>query len=222
MLGALKVDGYPRDVRILPGVAQRDAGGPRRDARRGNPASRAGRRRGRLRRGLHARHAFEMGDAFERQGRGVFATYMTGELFAVLAQHSILKAALGGNPEVAPDDAAFLDAAASAVDRPAAVSNLMFQIRAGQLLGFAPPPRVRPGFPACSSGLNLPEHPPGSVAQAKSCLWRRAGWARCIAAHWRRAASPCALSMPNWRSGVDFGARRGQSGARKEEPGHAH
>ena len=107
--GAVAVPGARRDVRIVPGVAQRERRRARRDARRGNAACRhlpactapapAG---------LHARHAFEMGARSRDGAVAGFRTWLTGELFSVLSAHSILRHALGATPaQVSPDDPVF-------------------------------------------------------------------------------------------------------------------
>lgn len=70
-----------------------------------------------------------------------FATCMTGELFAVLSRHSILSHAVEATEaaEVAAaaqvPDAAFLEGVAGALREPAALTQLLFRLRAAQLLG---------------------------------------------------------------------------------------
>src|SRR5262249_6242958 len=64
-----------------------------------------------------------------------FATYMTGELFSVIAQHSILAHAVetaGATPVDSPAFRAGLGAAATA---PTALTASLFPVRAAQLLG---------------------------------------------------------------------------------------
>jgi 2-dehydro-3-deoxygalactonokinase len=66
-----------------------------------------------------------------------FSTYMTGELFAVIAQHSILAHALemGSSPPV--DSQPFREGLATALAAPTALTASLFRLRAAQLLGFA-------------------------------------------------------------------------------------
>ncbi|GLH81435.1 2-dehydro-3-deoxygalactonokinase [Bradyrhizobium sp. SSBR45G] len=65
-----------------------------------------------------------------------FATYMTGELFAVISQHSILMHAV--EPGAAAEDGApFRAGLASALGAPTALTNALFRLRAAQLLGFS-------------------------------------------------------------------------------------
>jgi 2-dehydro-3-deoxygalactonokinase len=134
---ALAVEGYGRDVRILPGIAQRDAGFP--DVMRGEETQLLGLAADGVRSGLvcmpgtHSKWVVLQDGAVKG-----FSTYMTGELFAVLSRHSILRLAVADAAEPAPGDPAFLAALAAARDNPQAVSNLLFSLRSSQLLGFSP------------------------------------------------------------------------------------
>ena len=135
---ALRVDGYPRDVRILSGIAQRDANAP--DVMRGEETQLMGLVADGVGSGLVCMPGTH--SKWVTLGAGKvegFSTYMTGELFDVLSRHSILSAAVGGASEISPSDPAFLDAANSAISSPEELSNLLFQLRSGQLLGFTPP-----------------------------------------------------------------------------------
>jgi 2-dehydro-3-deoxygalactonokinase len=121
------------DIRILPGIAQRDAQAP--DVMRGEETQLVG-IADRLGDGLvclpgtHCKWvALEAGTV-----RG-FSTYMTGELFALLCQHSILAHAID-EPRFADDSPAFRHALVKALADPAAAPGFLFQLRAGQLLGF--------------------------------------------------------------------------------------
>ena len=151
---ALRVDGYPRDVRILPGIAQRDANAP--DVIRGEETQLLGLVADGMGAGLvcmpgtHSKWV-TLGDG-KVEG---FSTYMTGELFDVLSRHSILSAAMGGAAEISHADPAFLDAAKSAFDNPPAFSNILFQLRSGQLLGFAPPAEGAARLSGLLIGLEL-------------------------------------------------------------------
>lgn len=137
MRGALTVDGHPRDVRILPGIAQREAAAP--DVLRGEETQLLGLAADGMRSGVVCMPGTHSKWVTLENGKVTgFSSFLTGELFAVLAQHSILSVAVDGSPALAPGDAAFLDAAKSVQDDPQSFSNLLFQIRAGQLLGFSP------------------------------------------------------------------------------------
>ncbi|WP_280950385.1 MULTISPECIES: 2-dehydro-3-deoxygalactonokinase [Rhodomicrobium] len=132
------IDAYPRDVRVLPGIAQREAGAP--DVMRGEETQLLGLVAQGIGKGLvcmpgtHSKWVRLKGGKVDG-----FSTYMTGELFAMLSRHSILSAAVDQAAAVSADAPGFLDAARTALADPQAVSNLLFQLRAGQLLGFAPP-----------------------------------------------------------------------------------
>lgn len=65
-----------------------------------------------------------------------FATFMTGELFALLSRQSVLRLTLA---EASPDPAALAGAGAQALADPAAVPAALFALRAGALLhGLSP------------------------------------------------------------------------------------
>ena len=151
---AMAVDGAARNVRILPGIAQRDASAP--DVMRGEETQLLGLVADGFGSalvcmpGTHSKWVTL--DAGKVAG---FSTYMTGELFDVISRHSILSAAMGGASEILADDPAFLDAATSAFNSPAMLSNLLFQLRAGQLLGFTPPAEGAARLSGTLIGLEL-------------------------------------------------------------------
>ncbi len=62
-----------------------------------------------------------------------FATFMTGELYAVLARHSILSHSIG-TAETDADDPAFGEAVLAAYRNPELLTNRMFSVRGAQLL----------------------------------------------------------------------------------------
>ena len=134
---ATAIGGYPRDVRILPGIAQRDAGAP--DVMRGEETQLLGLVADGVRSGLVCMPGTHSKWVRLADGKvGSFATYMTGELFDILSHHSILKAATGGASGVASADAAFLEAVNSAFTKPSSLANRLFHVRSAQLLGFEP------------------------------------------------------------------------------------
>ena len=132
--GAVSVPGENRDVRILPGLAQRDAAAP--DVMRGEetqllgalgPASRGA--QAVCMPGTHSKWVHV------KDGRVTgFATFMTGELFDAITKHTILTHAVAGAEDQPADAAAFEAAVAAAFKRPAFASNLIFTARSGQLL----------------------------------------------------------------------------------------
>jgi 2-dehydro-3-deoxygalactonokinase len=135
---ALRVRDHPREVRILSGIAQREAGAP--DVMRGEETQLLGLVASGLQSGLICMPGTHSKWVTLREGRVEhFASYMTGELFALLAGHSTLSAAVGASPDVQPDDPVFIAAAKAIADSPEALANLLFQCRAAQLLGFTAP-----------------------------------------------------------------------------------
>ncbi|MCR9137503.1 MAG: 2-dehydro-3-deoxygalactonokinase [Alphaproteobacteria bacterium] len=72
---------------------------------------------------------------------GAFHTFMTGELFSLLSQHSILRHSIREGDE---DPEAFMQAALAAADEPGSVALELFGLRAGSLLNDPQQQRVRP------------------------------------------------------------------------------
>ena len=131
------------DVRILPGLSQADPP----DVMRGEETQLAGF----LSRdpdfdgvvclpGTHTKWTSLAGGRVNR-----FRTFMTGEMFGLLAQHSVLRLTLGDGW----DDDAFRDGVARGLDQPAALGAHMFALRAGALLDGLRPDAAR----AMLSGL---------------------------------------------------------------------
>jgi 2-dehydro-3-deoxygalactonokinase len=131
--GAIRVDA-PGDIRILPGVAQRRREQP--DVMRGEETQLLGVTEADFTGlvcipGTHSKWIkIEAGRIVE------FSTYMTGELFSVVSQHSILVHALdtGGQPPA--DGQPFRDGLSTALSSPTALTASLFRLRAAQLLGF--------------------------------------------------------------------------------------
>jgi 2-dehydro-3-deoxygalactonokinase len=130
--GAIRVDA-PGDIRILPGIAQARADAP--DVMRGEETQLLGVTESDFTGlvcipGTHSKWVrIEDGRIVE------FSTYMTGELFSVIAQHSILAHAV--EPAAAPADSQpFRDGVSTALAAPTALSASLFRLRAAQLLGF--------------------------------------------------------------------------------------
>lgn len=134
LTGAVSVPGQSRDVRILPGLAQRDRQAP--DVMRGEETQLLG--------AIPAESKGEqivcMPGTHSKWVRVVngqvtgFSTFMTGELFDVITKHSILSHAVAGAADQATDTATFEAAIKAAFAKPALVTNLLFTARAGQLL----------------------------------------------------------------------------------------
>ena len=130
---AAVVPGQGRGIRILPGIAQRDARAP--DVMRGEETQLLGALgleaagvADVCMPGTHSKWVRMRGGAVAR-----FATFMTGELFSAVARDTILSHAVSGAAEAVDDDA-FTSAVAEAFAAPALAANLLFRVRSRQLL----------------------------------------------------------------------------------------
>ena len=124
-----------RDVRIIPGIAQRDPARP--DVMRGEETQLAG---------VVSLHADDdllvcmpgtHSKWVELQDGTVagFSTWMTGELFSVLSGHSILKHSVGATPvRVSPHDPIFGAWLDDGLANPGDAASRLFRIRASTLL----------------------------------------------------------------------------------------
>ena len=134
LTGAVSVPGQSRDVRILPGLAQRSQQVP--DVMRGEETQLLGAIAADAKGeqlvcmpGTHSKWV----RVLDGQVTG-FSTFMTGELFDVITKHSILSHAVAGAADMPPDTKAFEAALKTALDKPTLVTNLLFTARSGQLL----------------------------------------------------------------------------------------
>ncbi len=132
--GAVRVPGQARDVRILPGLAQRDKGAP--DVMRGEETQSLG--------------ALSSGDGEEKlvcmpgthskwvtvKDGGVtnFATFMTGELFEAISKQTILSHAVAEADTFTGAHEAFTAAVRDIYAHPELATNRLFTLRSGQLL----------------------------------------------------------------------------------------
>lgn len=125
-----------RDVRILPGLAQRD---PHPDVMRGEETqlvalAAAGDTGLVCMPGTHCKWVTLAGARVAG-----FRSTMTGEIFALLSRQSILSHATAGARPADPEAPAFLAAVDRGLTDPAGLSLDLFEIRAGQLLGLHAP-----------------------------------------------------------------------------------
>ncbi|OYU41289.1 MAG: 2-keto-3-deoxy-galactonokinase [Pseudorhodobacter sp. PARRP1] len=81
-----------------------------------------------------------------------FQTFMTGELFALLSQQSVLRHGMAGDGD---DDAAFQQGFADALERPEKVSARLFTLRAEGLLNGMSPAAARSRLSGLLIGLEL-------------------------------------------------------------------
>jgi 2-dehydro-3-deoxygalactonokinase len=160
---AVSVPGERRDVRILPGLAQRSIAAP--DVMRGEETQLlgalvpdAGGSEIVCMPGTHSK--------WVRLAEGTvtgFSTFMTGELFDVITKHSILAHAVAGAGEMQADAAAFETAVRAAFERPALATNLIFAARAGQLLHGMTPAAAE----ACLSGTLIGTEIAGALSTSE-------------------------------------------------------
>ncbi|MGY4231823.1 2-dehydro-3-deoxygalactonokinase [Bradyrhizobium sp. USDA 4449] len=162
---AARVPGEVRDIRILPGIAQRDASAP--DVMRGEETQLLGAL------GIEA-----AGDAlvcmpgthskWVRVKDGTvthFSTFMTGELFSVVSRETILSLAIAGADD-AEDVASFKAAVKAAFDAPAFTANLLFAARSRQLLFGGTPAAARETLSGTLIGAELAAGLSGTVPKA--------------------------------------------------------
>lgn len=149
LAGAAKVPGQRRDIRIVPGLAQRAIDAP--DVMRGEETQLAGAglpAKGRqlvCMPGTHSKWVL-----VEDGTVAGFGTWPTGELFSVLAAHSILRHSLGEQPKpVTADNPFFQDWCRKALAEGGDVTSKLFSIRAAGLLQDLKPDDAA----ACLSGL---------------------------------------------------------------------
>ena len=162
---AARVPGAARDIRILPGIAQRDAKSP--DVMRGEETQLLGAL------GLDA-----AGEAlvcmpgthskWVRVKDGTvahFSTFMTGELFSVVSRETILSLAIAGAEE-AEDARSFQAAVKAAFEAPAFAANLLFTARSRQLLFGGTPAAARETLSGTLIGAELAAGLSGTMPKA--------------------------------------------------------
>jgi 2-dehydro-3-deoxygalactonokinase len=135
LAGAVAVPGQSRDIRILPGLAQRRDDAP--DVMRGEETQLAGI----LPLFVEGRHVICMPGTHSKwveAADGVisgFGTWLTGELFSVLSKQSILRHSLGESAAPAlPGHPMFVAACTEALAHGGDVGPSLFRIRAATLL----------------------------------------------------------------------------------------
>lgn len=122
-----------RHVIMLPGVARREESAP--DVMRGEETKLLGLVHGGTRDavvvmpGTHAKWV-RVADG----GLADYRTFMTGELFALLKDKSVLAGALEGAGGVDPHGSAFAAGVRASLESPALISNALFSVRAGWLV----------------------------------------------------------------------------------------
>ena len=133
---SVRVVDSQREIRILPGIAQRDPKIP--DVIRGEETQllgvldHIGRDGYVCMPGTHSKWI-----KFHDAKLEHFSTFMSGELFGLLANHSILKLGLDEHGTVSPDSPDFLDAFKRSSQNGAEISNHLFMARSSYLLGYS-------------------------------------------------------------------------------------
>lgn len=151
---SVRVPDQPRDIRILPGIAQRFADAP--DVMRGEETQLLGLADGAesvsapvCMPGTHSKWVNLVGGTVTG-----FSTFMTGELFEAVTKATILSLTVEQDPAGA-DPQTFQAAVAEAFANPALTSNLLFRIRAGALLFEGAQPAARERVSGILIGLEL-------------------------------------------------------------------
>ncbi|MAS03998.1 MAG: 2-dehydro-3-deoxygalactonokinase [Ahrensia sp.] len=131
---AVRIPGVDRDIRIMPGLSRTDRQSP--DVMRGEETQLLGvtrlapiaGERFVCMPGTHSKWVRMSGDSVLD-----FVTFLTGEAFAILSHHSVLRHSLSGG-QVDPASVAFRDAVRASLDTPADILARLFSIRAAGLL----------------------------------------------------------------------------------------
>ncbi|MBR0969722.1 2-dehydro-3-deoxygalactonokinase [Bradyrhizobium japonicum] len=162
---AARVPGEARDIRILPGIAQRDAGAP--DVMRGEETQLLGAlgldAAGEAlvcMPGTHSKWVRVTDGTVER-----FSTFMTGELFSVVSRETILSLAVAGADD-AEDVTSFKAAVIAAFKAPAFAANLLFGARSRQLLFGGTPAAARETLSGTLIGVELAAGLSGAVPKS--------------------------------------------------------
>lgn len=152
---AIRVPEIERHVRIVPGLAQRDADAP--DVMRGEETQLAG-ATAKLGPGRHivcmpGTHSkwVELSDGEV----AAFQSFMTGELFSVLSTRSILSHSIGGDAKVSADNPAFARACLAASSDAGAFETHLFRLRAGALLNGLTPDDAAAGLSGLLIGSEI-------------------------------------------------------------------
>ncbi|MBW8637376.1 2-dehydro-3-deoxygalactonokinase [Hoeflea sp. WL0058] len=130
---AVEIDGSQRRICILPGVASHDPVTP--DVMRGEETSLLGNHADSdtmylaCLPGTHSKWV-----QIDEGAIVSFSTFMTGELFGLLAKHSILKHAVDGHSQIHRESRYFAEGVKAGYSNPEEITSHLFSIRAGQLL----------------------------------------------------------------------------------------
>lgn len=152
---AVRIPGTEADIRILPGLAQRDAVTP--DVMRGEETQLLG-AAGDLGSGDHLVCMPGTHSKWVRLSGGKvqgFSTFMTGELFETIAKHTILSHAIADAGAISGGSAAFRDAVTRMVANPAIATSQLFSVRAGSLIAGLSPEDAKARLSGTLIGLEI-------------------------------------------------------------------
>ena len=140
LMHAVRAPHSTRDVRILPGIAQKQGGQP--DVMRGEETQLLGLgtvsgERTVCMPGTHCKWVSLNGSNVTG-----FTTFLTGELFNLFSSASLLRHSVDPAARVVPEDADFLEACREMIKSPDQLSARLFSIRAAGLLKGLTPPRA--------------------------------------------------------------------------------
>ena len=152
---AVRIPGIEADIRILPGLAQRDASAP--DVMRGEETQLLGAAADLgdgdhlvCMPGTHSKWVRLSGGRVEG-----FSTFMTGELFDAVAKNTILSHAIAEAGAVSGGNAAFRAAVKRMVENPALATSQLFSVRAGSLISGLSPDDARARLSGTLIGLEI-------------------------------------------------------------------
>ncbi|MCQ4631887.1 2-dehydro-3-deoxygalactonokinase [Shinella sp. CPCC 100929] len=152
---AVRIPGTEADIRILPGLAQRDSAAP--DVMRGEETQLLG-AAGELGSGDHLVCMPGTHSKWVRLSGGKvpgFSTFMTGELFETIAKHTILSHAIADAGAISGGSAAFRDAVTRMVANPAIATSQLFSVRAGSLIAGLSPEDAKARLSGTLIGLEI-------------------------------------------------------------------
>jgi len=152
---AVRVPGVEADMRILPGLAQRDTTAP--DVIRGEETQLLG-AAANLGSGNHFVCMPGTHSKWVRLSGGKvegFSTFMTGELFDAVAKNTILSHAIADAGAIAPDNTAFRAAVTRMVANPALATSQLFSVRAGSLIAGLSPEDAKARLSGTLIGLEI-------------------------------------------------------------------
>jgi 2-dehydro-3-deoxygalactonokinase len=152
---AVRIPGLDADIRILPGLAQRDAAAP--DVMRGEETQLLG-AASELGSGDHLVCMPGTHSKWVRLSGGKvegFSTFMTGELFEAIAKNTILSHAVADAGAISGDNPAFRAAVARMVTNPALATSQLFSVRAGSLIAGLSPEDAKGRLSGTLIGLEI-------------------------------------------------------------------